>query len=74
VLDSYTYRSKAGEVDELADLDQKMKAAGDDIIWDALKYTGAHKDENLSPSELAQVKKTIIDKLATAYKYKITFK
>lgn len=51
-----------------------MEEAGDKIIWDALKYTGAHKDAELSPEELAQVKNEIIQKLAAAYRYTKLFK
>jgi hypothetical protein len=55
------------DVDKLEKIERKMEEAGDQIIWDALKYTGAHKDAQLSPDELAQVKSEIIHKLAAAY-------
>lgn len=57
-------------LDKLEKIERKMEEAGDKIIWDALKYTGAHKGAELSPEELAQVKNEIIQKLAAAYRYK----
>ncbi|CAG7835925.1 unnamed protein product [Allacma fusca] len=54
------------ETDELADLEQKMENAGDDIIWDSLKYKGTLKLDS-SPHELAQLKKDIFDRLAAAF-------
>jgi len=54
--------------EEIKKLEDKMAAAGDDIIWNTLKFTGAHKDEVLSPEQLAQVKSYIIKKLTSAYR------
>lgn len=45
-----------------------MEEAGDQLIWDTLKYTGAHKGEELSPEELAHVKSQVIQKLSAAYR------
>jgi len=61
-------RKPSSELDKLEELEKKMAEAGDKIIWDALKYTGSHRDESLSPQELAQVKSNIISKLSTAYR------
>jgi len=51
----------------LEGLEKQMSAVGDKIIFDTLKYSGAHRDMDLSSQELARVKQTVIDKLATAY-------
>ncbi|CAL8107234.1 unnamed protein product [Orchesella dallaii] len=55
------------DLDKLEKIERKMEEAGDQIIWDTLKYTGAHKDAELSPEEVSHVKNQIIQKLAAAY-------
>jgi len=55
------------QIDKLEKIERKMEEAGDQIIWDTLKYTGAHRDAELSPEQLSQVKNEIIQKLSAAY-------
>lgn len=59
---------KLSEIDKLKQLETQMEKVGDKIIWDALKFTGAHKDEQLSGQEMDKVRANLIKKLATAYR------
>jgi hypothetical protein len=52
---------------ETNELEEKMKSAGDKLIWDALKLTGSRKDEKLSKEELGALKKKLIEEISTAY-------
>lgn len=58
----------SNDLDGLNDLEHKMTQVGDKIIWDAVKYTGAHRDQTISPSELAKVKANILKQLETVYR------
>jgi hypothetical protein len=68
IQNPFNRNKPSSDLDKLEQLEKKMADAGDQIIWDALKYTGAHRDETLSPEQLAQVKNNIVQKLSTAYR------
>jgi len=44
-----------------------MTAVGENLIWDALKLTGAHRDEKMSKEEFKQLKKDLIRRIGAAY-------
>ncbi|KAL1493239.1 hypothetical protein ABEB36_011331 [Hypothenemus hampei] len=54
------------EEQKIKELDAKLEKLEDEIVEDALKYTGAHQDYGDS-KEIQQVKENIIARLAQAY-------
>ena len=47
---------------------KEMDKMGEDLIWDALKLTGAHRDEKMSRKQLDHLKKQLIQRIGAAYR------
>ncbi|XP_030746242.1 uncharacterized protein LOC115875044 [Sitophilus oryzae] len=54
------------EEQKINEMDSKLEKLEDEIVEDALKYTGAHQDD-VDSKEVQQIKNNIISRLAQAY-------
>lgn len=54
------------EEQKINEMDAKLEKLEDEIVGDALKYTGAHQDD-VDSKEVQQIKDNIISRLAQAY-------
>ncbi|KAF7267099.1 hypothetical protein GWI33_019596 [Rhynchophorus ferrugineus] len=58
--------SHKSEEQKINEMDAKLEKLEDEIVEDALKYTGAHQDD-VDSKEVQQIKDNIISRLAQAY-------
>ncbi|XP_066247520.1 uncharacterized protein [Euwallacea similis] len=64
--DSEVLRKEGQEEHKITEMDKKLEKLEDEIVEDALKYTGAHQQDH-DTKEVQQIKDNIISRLAQAY-------